>query len=81
MGGMVVVTSNFYRKSPGLVRQHKTLYVHSFTVSLESIFSSVLSTYVLLSPCWDSMFSLTLRSNFRKFYPRWPKQRHSLCTL
>ena len=54
MGGMVVVTSDSYHGSPGsLLRssQHKTLYSHFFTISLASIFSSALSTYVLVSPC------------------------------
>ena len=54
MGGMVVVASDSYRGSPGsLLRssQHKTLHSHFFTISLASIFSSALSTYVLVSPC------------------------------
>ena len=55
MGGMVVATSDSYCRSPGLLlrsSQHKALYSHFFTISLASIFSSALSTYVLVSPCW-----------------------------
>ena len=55
MSGMVLVTSNSRRGSPGSINwniQHKTLHFRSFTISLASIFSSALSTYVVIPPCW-----------------------------
>ena len=46
-GGMVVVTLSFRHGSPSSVphrSEHKNQYFHSVTISLVSIFSSVLST-------------------------------------
>ena len=57
ISGVVVVTSDSRRGRLGWIpwsSQHKILYFHSLTILLASIFSSVLSTYVVVSPCWAS---------------------------